>query len=129
MAKKTKKNTISVEDKLKALHKLQVIDTEVDKIRIVRGELPLEIEDLEDLIAGLDTRLEKFNSELEIINENILTNKNSVVLATEAIEKYEKQLKNIKNNREFTSLTKEVEFQNLEIQIAEKNRSQNEANL
>ena len=129
MAKKIKKNTISVEDKLKALHKLQVIDTEVDKIRIVRGELPLEIEDLEDLIAGLDTRLEKFNSELEIINENILANKNSVVLATEAIEKYEKQLKNIKNNREFTSLTKEVEFQNLEIQIAEKNRSQNEANL
>ena len=129
MAKKIKKNTISVEDKLRALHQLQVIDTEVDKIRIVRGELPLEIEDLEDLIAGLDTRLEKFNSELEIINENILANKNSVVLAAEAIEKYEKQLKNIKNNREFTSLTKEVEFQNLEIQIAEKNRSQHEANL
>ena len=129
MAKTTKKTTASVEDKLKALHQLQVIDTEVDKIRIIRGELPLEIEDLEDLIAGLNTRLEKFNEELTVINNNIATNKNSVELATDAIEKYEKQLKNIKNNREFTSLTKEVEFQNLEIQIAEKNKIQNEANV
>ena len=129
MAKTTKKTTASVEDKLKALHKLQVIDTEVDKIRIIRGELPLEIEDLEDLIAGLNTRLEKFNEELTGINDNIAANKNSIELATDAIEKYEKQLKNIKNNREFTSLTKEVEFQNLEIQIAEKNKLQNQANV
>ncbi len=129
MAKKTKKNIASVEDKLKALHQLQVIDTEVDKIRIIRGELPLEIEDLEDLIAGLNTRLEKFDDELLTINSKIIANKNSVELATDAIEKYEKQLKNIKNNREFTSLTKEVEFQNLEIQIAEKNKIQNEADV
>jgi len=129
MAKTTKKTIASVEDKLKALHQLQVIDTEVDKIRIIRGELPLEIEDLEDLIAGLNTRLEKFNDELSVINGNIDANKNSVALATDAIEKYEKQLKNIKNNREFTSLTKEVEFQNLEIQIAEKNKIQNQANV
>jgi len=129
MAKTTKKITASVEDKLKALHQLQVIDTEVDKIRIIRGELPLEIEDLEDLIAGLNTRLEKFNSELTVITDGIAANKNSIELATDAIEKYEKQLKNIKNNREFTSLTKEVEFQNLEIQIAEKNKLQNQANV
>ena len=129
MAKTTKKTTASVEDKLKALHQLQVIDTEVDKIRIVRGELPLEIEDLEDLIVGLNTRLEKFNEELTTINDNIAANKNSVALATDAIVKYEKQLKEIKNNREFTSLTKEVEFQNLEIQLAEKNKVQNEANV
>ena len=128
MAKTTKKTTASVEDKLKALHQLQVIDTEVDKIRIVRGELPLEIEDLEDLMVGLNTRLEKFNEELTTINDNITANKNSVALATDAISKYEKQLKNIKNNREFTSLTKEVEFQNLEIQLAEKNKAQNKAN-
>ena len=64
MAKKTKKTTASVEDKLKALHQLQVIDTKVDKIRIIRGELPLEIVDLADLIAGLNTRLEKFDAEL-----------------------------------------------------------------
>jgi predicted nucleic acid-binding Zn-ribbon protein len=129
MAKTTKKTTASVEDKLKALHQLQVIDTEVDKIRIIRGELPLEIEDLEDLMEGLNTRLEKFNEELVTINSNITANKNTVELATDAIEKYEKQLKNIKNNREFTSLTKEVEFQNLEIQIAEKNKTQNQANV
>jgi hypothetical protein len=91
--------------------------------------LPLEIEDLEDLIVGLNTRLEKFNEELATINDNIAANKNSVALATDAISKYEKQLKNIKNNREFTSLTKEVEFQNLEIQLAEKNKVQNEANV
>ena len=128
MAKTTKKTTASVEDKLKALHQLQVIDTKVDKIRIVRGELPLEIEDLEDLMVGLNTRLEKFNEELTTINDNIVANKNSVALAADAIGKYEKQLKNIKNNREFTSLTKEVEFQNLEIQLAEKNKAQNKAN-
>jgi len=129
MAKTTKQTTSSVEDKLKALHQLQVIDTEVDKIRIVRGELPLEIEDLEDFITGLNTRLEKFNDELTVINDNILANKNSIALATDAIKKYEKQLKTIKNNREFTSLTKEVEFQNLEIQIAEKHKIQHNANV
>ena len=129
MAKTTKKTTASVEDKLKALHQLQVIDTEVDKIRIIRGELPLEIEDLEDLIVGLNTRLEKFNGELTVITNDIAANKNSIELATDAIEKYEKQLKNIKNNREFTSLTKEIEFQNLEVQIAEKNKIQNQANV
>ena len=128
MAKKTK-TTASVEDKLKALHQLQVIDTEVDKIRIIRGELPLEIQDLDDLIIGLNTRLEKFNEELQLINDDIAANKNSVALATDAIEKYEKQLKKIKNNREFTSLTKEVEYQNLEIQLAEKKKIQNDANV
>lgn len=129
MAKKTKKTTASVEDKLKALHQLQVIDTQVDKIRIIRGELPLEIEDLADLIGGLNTRLEKFDSELVTITDDIAANKNTISLAIDAIEKYEKQLKNIKNNREFTSLTKEVEYQNLEIQIAEKKKVQNEANV
>tara|TARA_B100001250_G_scaffold83417_1_gene68809 strand:- start:6190 stop:6951 length:762 start_codon:yes stop_codon:yes gene_type:complete len=128
MAKKTKKTTVSVEDQLKGLNQLQVIDTKIDKIRIIRGELPLEIEDLEDLIAGLNTRLEKFGSELDVINENIAANKNTISLAAAAIEKYEDQLKNIKNNREFTSLTKEVEYQNLEIQLAEKKAAQNNAN-
>ena len=129
MAKKTKKTTASVEDKLKALHQLQVIDTKVDKIRIIRGELPLEIEDLADLIAGLNSRLEKFDAELVTITDDIAANKNTIALATDAIEKYEKQLKNIKNNREFTSLTKEVEYQNLEIQIAEKKKIQNDADV
>jgi len=129
MAKTTTQTIASVENKLKALHQLQVIDTEVDKIRIVRGELPLEIEDLEDFIAGLNIRLEKFNEELTALNDNIVANKNSIDLATDAIKKYEKQLKNIKNNREFTSLTKEVEFQNIEIKMAEKNKIQHNANV
>ena len=129
MAKTTKKTTASVEDKLKALHQLQVIDTKVDKIRIIRGELPLEIEDLADLITGLNTRLEKFDAELVTITDDIAANKNTIALATDAIEKYEKQLKNIKNNREFTSLTKEVEYQNLEIQISEKKKIQNDAEV
>ncbi len=129
MAKKTKKNNSSVEDQLKALHELQAIDTKIDKIRIIRGELPLEVADLEDLVAGLNTRLEKLELELKQITDNIDVNKNTISLASSAIEKYEEQLKNIKNNREFTSLTKEVEYQNLEIQIAEKKKSQNEANI
>jgi len=129
MAKKINNTIGSVEDQLKALYQLQIIDTKVDKIRIIRGELPLEIEDLEDLVAGLNSRLEKLESELESINENITANKNTISLSTDAIEKYEDQLKNIKNNREFTSLTKEVEYQKLEVQISEKKQIQNEANV
>ena len=129
MAKKMANKTSSVEDQLKALYQLQVIDTKVDKIRIIRGELPLEIEDLEDVIAGLNTRLEKFDLELAEIKENIVAYNNTIALATSAIEKYEEQLKNIKNNREFTSLTKEVEYQNLEIQLAKKKIEQSEANI
>ena len=118
----------SIEKQLKALYSLQVIDTKIDKIRIIRGELPLEIEDLEDQVAGLTTRLEKFNAELHDIDEAIVNHKNTISLALEAIEKYETQLKNIKNNREYTSLTKEIEYQNIETQIAEKKIVQNEAN-
>ena len=118
----------SIEKQLKALYSLQVIDTKIDKIRIIRGELPLEIEDLEDQVAGLTTRLEKFNAELHAIDEAIVNHKNTISLALEAIEKYETQLKDIKNNREYTSLTKEIEYQNIETQIAEKKIVQNEAN-
>ena len=129
MAKNTKTITISVKDKLKALYELQKIDSSLDKIRIVRGELPLEIEDLKDDIAGLKARLEKFNLELSKINEDIVENKNTVSLANELIKKYEKQLKNIKNNREFNSLTKEIEYQNLEIELAEKKQKENQAKI
>ncbi len=94
MAKKTK-TTASVEDKLKALHQLQVIDTEVDKIRIIRGELPLEIQDLEDLITGLNTRLEKFNEELQLINDDIAANK-ILLLWLQMQLKIRKQLKKLR---------------------------------
>ena len=119
----------SVESQLRALHQLQVIDSKIDNIRIVRGELPLEISDLQDTIAGLNSRLEKIQTEIDTINENIVGNKNSISLAAAAVEKYEEQLKNIKNNREYTSLTKEVEYQNLEIELANKKKAQNEASI
>ena len=129
MAKKTKTITVSVEDKLEALYELQKIDSSIDKIRIVRGELPLEIEDLNDTISGLNTRLEKFNLELSKIKEDIAENENVVSSANELIKKYEKQLKNIKNNREYNSLTKEIEFQNLEIELSEKKQQENKARI
>jgi len=125
MAKK--KATITVEDRLKALYQLQMIDSEVDKIRIVRGELPLEIEDLEDLLAGMQTRLEKLNSELDAVNHEILSKKNANLDAEALVKKYEKQLKNIKNNREFSSLTKELEYKSLEIQLNEKQMAELQA--
>ena len=114
------KVTVSVEDRLRALHQLQIIDSQVDKIRIVRGELPVEIEDLEDLIVGLKTRLEKLTNELDEVNTGLSAKQNSILDAAELVKKYEKQLKNIKNNREFSSLTKELEYKNLEIELNEK---------
>ena len=128
MAKK-KATIVSVEDRLKALYQIQMIDSEVDKIRIVRGELPLEIEDLEDLIGGLQTRLEKLNFELDAINNEILTKKNANLDAEALVKRYEKQLKNIKNNREFSSLTKELEYKGLEIQLNEKHISEFQAKV
>lgn len=128
MAKK-KAKTVSVEDRLRALYQLQIVDSEIDKIRIVRGELPLEIEDLEDLLAGLQTRLEKLNSELDVINNEILTKKNANLDAEALVKRYEKQLKNIKNNREFSSLTKELEYKGLEIQLNDKQISEFQAKV
>ena len=128
MAKK-KATTVSVEDRLRALYQLQIVDSEIDKIRIVRGELPLEIEDLEDLLAGLQTRLEKLNSELDAINNEILTKKNANLDAEALVKRYEKQLKNIKNNREFSSLTKELEYKGLEIQLNDKHISEFQAKV
>ena len=126
MAKK-KATTVSVKDRLRALYQLQMIDSEIDKIRIVRGELPLEIEDLEDLLVGMQTRLDKLTSELDAINHEILTKKNANLDAEALVKKYEKQLKNIKNNREFSSLTKELEYKSLEIQLNEKQMTELQA--
>ena len=126
---KQKTKADSVENQLRALHQLQVIDSKIDNIRIVRGELPLEISDLQDTIAGLNLRLDKIQSEIDDINDKIVGNKNTISLAVAAVEKYEEQLKNIKNNREYTSLTKEVEYQNLEIELANKKKNQNDASI
>lgn len=111
---------LNVEDKLRALYALQLVDSKIDEIRNVRGELPLEVEDLEDEVAGLSTRLEKLKSDLDTIDEQIKEKKNAIDEHKAAIKKYLEQQKNVRNNREFNSLTKEVEFQELEIQLAEK---------
>ena len=120
---------LSVEDKLRALYDLQIIDTRIDEIRNVRGELPLEVEDLEDEVAGLSTRLEKLQSDLSSIEEQIKTKKNAIDDHQIAIKKYTEQQKNVRNNREFNSLTKEVEFQELEIQLAEKQIKEMKASI
>ncbi|WP_445452547.1 zinc ribbon domain-containing protein [Flavobacterium sp. 25HG05S-40] len=111
---------LSVEDKLRAIYDLQIIDSRIDEIRNVRGELPLEVEDLEDEVTGLSTRLDKLKSDLVAIEEQIKTKKNAIDDHQAAIKKYTTQQKDVRNNREFNSLTKEVEFQELEIQLAEK---------
>jgi len=114
------KKEVTVEEKLRALFDLQLIDSRVDEIKNVRGELPLEVEDLEDEVAGLNTRLEKLNDDLSQIDDNIKGKKILIEEAKTLIKKYNDQQKNVRNNREFNSLSKEVEFQELEIQLAEK---------
>lgn len=111
---------VSVEQKLTALYNLQQIDSQIDKIKIVRGELPLEVEDLEDEIAGLETRIANFQEEKDKF-EQFITEKNGSIKESNAlIKKYTEQQMNVRNNREYDSLTKEIEFQNLEIQLSEK---------
>ena len=112
--------SISVEEKLKALYDLQCVDSEIDQLRIVRGELPVEIQDLEDEIVRLEARLEKFEEEKSTLKSDKKAKKVAIKNSEELIVRYKKQLENIKNNREFTSLTKELEFQELEIQLSEK---------
>mgnify|MGYP001235686735 FL=1 len=119
--KTTKKvNIITVEDKLKALYQLQCVDSNIDNIRVVRGELPLEIQDLEDDISGLNTRIEKYNEELTALDDNLAASRLKKKDAKALIKKYDKQIANIKNNREYESLSKEIEFQTLEIELCEK---------
>ena len=116
----TKKKEVTVEERLRALYDLQLIDSRIDEIRNVRGELPLEVRDLEDEVAGLSTRLEKLVASLDMVDHEIVAKKNLIEEAKSLIKKYTEQQKNVRNNREFNSLTKEVEFQELEIELAEK---------
>ena len=111
---------ISIEKKLLALHTLQQIDSQIDRIRIIRGELPLEVEDLEDEIAGLETRTENYIEEIEMLQKSITEKEFSIKDCQVLIKRYEEQQMNVRNNREYDSLTKEIEFQNLEIQLSEK---------
>ena len=118
--KSTEKSDLSVEEKLKALYRLQKVNSEVDKIRTLRGELPLEVQDLEDEIAGLETRVEKYQDEVKSAESAVSTKKNEIVEAQSLIGKYKEQQSNVRNNREFDSLAKEIEYQTLEIELCEK---------
>lgn len=119
----------TVEEKLIALYKLQSIDTQIDKIKILRGELPLEVQDLEDEIAGLQTRVSNINEEIANFDNSIKDREAMIIDSKALIKKYDEQLKNIRNNREFDSLNKEIEFQNLEIQLAEKRIKEAKASI
>ncbi len=110
----------TVEQKLKALYELQTLHTKIDKIRQIRGELPMEVADLEDEVAGLETRIQKIKAELDDTEDAIVNRKNMIKEAQTLIKKYDTQLKDVKNNREYDALTKEIEIQNLEIQVCEK---------
>lgn len=110
----------TVEQKLKALYELQSIHTHIDKIRTVRGELPMEVRDLEDEVEGLETRINKHKDEFKELNDTIQARKISIKDSLASIKKYETQLENVKNNREYEALTKEIEIQGLDIQVFEK---------
>ena len=110
----------TVEQRLNALYELQTVHTKIDKLRQVRGELPMEVSDLEDEVAGLETRISKIKSELDDLEDNIVTRKNMIKESQAAAKKYETQLNEVKNNREYDAITKEIEIQGLDIQVSEK---------
>lgn len=117
---KEEKIELRIGNTLTALYSLQQIDSQIDRIRIIRGELPLEVQDLEDEIVGLETRVNNFREEIEAIEKNIKGKQEDIKNSLALIKKYEDQQMNVRNNREYDSLTKEIEFQTLEIQLAEK---------
>jgi predicted nucleic acid-binding Zn-ribbon protein len=117
---KAHESEISVEERLRALYNLQLVDSEIDKIKTLRGELPLEVQDLEDEIAGLETRLGNLREEVVNLEKAVSKKQNEITDSQALIKKYEEQQKNVRNNREFDSLSKEIEFQNLEIELFNK---------
>ncbi|NOY37182.1 MAG: hypothetical protein GXO83_06365 [Chlorobi bacterium] len=117
---KENKKELTIEERLKLLYKLQQVDSEIDNIKILRGELPLEVQDLEDEVAGLETRISKAEDEVKNLENDITAKKNEIKEAEGLIKKYEAQQMNVRNNREFDSLSKEIEYQNLEIELCNK---------
>jgi predicted nucleic acid-binding Zn-ribbon protein len=122
MARESKKDPseMSVEQKLKALYQLQTMVSEIDKIKTLRGELPLEVQDLEDEVAGLSTRIEKIQNEIADLKASVATKRIEIETAKASIEKYKAQQDNVRNNREYDVLSKEIEFQSLEVELCEK---------
>jgi hypothetical protein len=119
-SKNTELTEMTVAEKLKALYEKQLVDTSIDKIRILRGELPLEVQDLEDEIEGLQTRVSKYDEDIENLEKSISAKKQEIQNAQDLIKKYEEQQNNVRNNREYDSLSKEIEFQTLEIELCDK---------
>jgi predicted nucleic acid-binding Zn-ribbon protein len=123
------KQEATIEERLKALYDLQVIDSTIDKIRTIRGELPLEVQDLEDEVEGLALRLEKLENGIQDLVTDISNKKNGITDSNNLIKKYEEQQGKVRNNREFDAITKEIEFQNLEIELFEKKIREGEFQL
>ncbi len=128
-AKIKEKIDASIEGKLRSLYELQLIDSKIDSLRTVRGELPLEVSDLEDTVAGLETRLNNVTLEVEEHENQINEKKQNIKDFTANIKKYEAQQSKVRNNREYDAITKEIEFQNLEIQLAEKRTKEAKAGI
>lgn len=121
MAKETKiEKEITVEDKLKAIYDLQKVNSKIDEIKTLRGDLPLEVQDMEDEIMGLTTRLANYESELKEYQSMIVSKKVEIEESKMKIERYQEQQNNVRNNREYDNLSKEIEFQTLEIELSEK---------
>ncbi|MCL1850280.1 MAG: C4-type zinc ribbon domain-containing protein [Bacteroidetes bacterium] len=113
---------ITIAKKLLSLYNLQQICSQIDKIRVVRGELPNEVRDLEDALAGMQTRIENHKEELEELKQKVIAQDAKMKESTVLIKRYEDQQNNVRNNREYESLSKEIEYQKLEIQVAEKHK-------
>ena len=124
-----KKVEFSVEDRLRALYDLQLIHSRIDKIRSVRGELPLEVEDLEDEVAGLEVRISKLEEDSKQFTDDIKSKEIATEHAKTMIKKYNEQQKNVRNNRAFESLSKEIEFQELEIELCAKQTKELQAQI
>ena len=129
MQKTANKKKATVAEKLDSLFELQRIDSEIDRIRTIRGELPLEVQDLEDEIEGLSTRIQKLENEIKELETEISDRKNGSKDAETMIAKYKEQQNNVRNNREFESLSKEIEFQELEIKLNEKRTKEAKAKI
>lgn len=128
-AKIKEKIDASIEGKLKSLYQLQLIDSKIDKLRTIRGELPLEVSDLEDTVAGLETRLANVTEEVNELDNQLNEKKQAIKDFQSNIKKYEAQQNKVRNNREYDAITKEIEFQNLEIQLAEKRMKEAKAGI
>ncbi|MBP5190880.1 MAG: hypothetical protein J6031_08220 [Bacteroidales bacterium] len=120
---------VAIEKRLIALYTLQTVDSEIDKIQIIRGELPQAIQDLEDEIAGLETRIQNFNNEIKATEEKMAAEKNEIVEHNEMTKKYQKQQDNVRNNREFEAINKEIEYTGLQIQLCERRLKEDAAHI